>query len=58
MISNNISPISDLKDDEVEDEDSNTVDEGVINEGAFDVVKKKLLGFKLESILNKNIKTN
>ena len=37
---------------EMMDEDSNTVNEGVINEGAFDVVKKKLLGLK-DKIVNK-----
>ena len=46
-----LSFLKDLADDEVEDEDSNTVNEGVINEGAFDVVKKKLLGLK-DKIVN------
>ena len=45
-----LSFLKDLADDEVEN--SNTVNEGVINEGAFDVVKKKLLGLK-DKIVNK-----
>jgi len=37
---------------EMMDEDNNTINEGVINEGAFDVIKKKLLGLK-DKILSK-----